>query len=81
MGLHCAHLTLDDRIVFAPDAARHRYTLTVPIAFDRVLITVVPEWKGQLQEPLASQGLPSWNQISAFLAAMRTLRDSGTWAA
>ena len=30
---------------------------------------------------LASQGLPSWNQISAFLAAMRTLRDSGTWAA
>ena len=30
---------------------------------------------------VASQRLPSWNQISAFLAAMRTLRDSGTWAA
>jgi hypothetical protein len=45
---------LDDRIVFAPDAARHRYTLTVPIAFDRMLSTVVPEWKGQLQKLLAS---------------------------
>jgi hypothetical protein len=29
----------------------------------------------------SSCGLPSWNQISTFLAAMRTLRDSGTWAA
>jgi hypothetical protein len=36
---------------------------------------------GMDREMLASQGLPSWNQISAFLAAMRTLRDSGTWAA
>jgi hypothetical protein len=45
---------LDDRIVFAPDAAHHRYTLTLPIAFDRMLSTVVPEWKGQLQELLAS---------------------------
>jgi len=41
---------LDDRIMFMPDAANQRYTLTLRIAFDRLLSTVIPEWKGRLQE-------------------------------
>jgi len=42
----------------------------VPIAFDRMLSTVVPEWKGQLQELLASPtGLDQMDQIGGSLVA------------
>jgi hypothetical protein len=34
---------LADRIGFTPNVEQRRYTLTIPIAFDRVLSCVVPE--------------------------------------
>ena len=62
----------------SPNAGR--YTLTVPLAFDRVLACVLPEARG-LQETMASLSIPSWNQIAGFLEAMRQLRDSSGFAA
>jgi hypothetical protein len=44
---------LADRIRFAPSVAEHQYRLTIPLAFDRVLVAVVPQWQG-LQETVAS---------------------------
>jgi hypothetical protein len=41
---------LTDRIRFAADADLRSYTLTIPIAFDRVLVAVVPELRGGLQD-------------------------------
>jgi hypothetical protein len=37
---------LVDRIRFAPVVDEHRYRLTMPIAFDRLLIAAVPEFAG-----------------------------------
>ncbi len=45
---------LADRICFTPDRAKHRYTLTLPIAFDRVMMAALPELGGRLQETVAS---------------------------
>jgi hypothetical protein len=46
---------LSDRIRFAPDVDQHRYTLTIPVAFDRILIAVVPEFAGLTR----NDGVPS----------------------
>jgi hypothetical protein len=47
-------LALTDRIQFSPDPARGRYRLTIPIAFDRVIVEMVPELQGPVQEMMAS---------------------------
>jgi hypothetical protein len=46
-------VVLWDRILFDADLERRRYHLTVPVAFDRVLSVVVPEWGSHLQETVA----------------------------
>jgi hypothetical protein len=46
---------LADRIRFTPNVERRRYTLTIPIAFNRVLSCVLPEVR-VLQDTMASQG-------------------------
>jgi hypothetical protein len=48
------HQVLADRIRFTPDRARRRYTLTLPIAFDRVMLAALPELGTGLQETVAS---------------------------
>jgi hypothetical protein len=45
---------LADRIKFTPDSATRQFTLTMPLAFGRVLERVVPELRGGLQESMAS---------------------------
>ena len=40
---------LADRIRFDADSTQRRYRLTLPIAFDRLLTAVVPEWGTGLQ--------------------------------
>lgn len=45
---------LADRIRFTPDREQHRYTLTLPIAFDRVITAALPELGAGLQETMAS---------------------------
>lgn len=47
-------IALRDRIRFGPDAEQRRYRLFVPIAFDRILVAVLPELESQLQEMVAS---------------------------
>jgi len=47
-------LALIDRIRFTPNPTRRRYELTIPIAFDRLLSAIVPEFQGGLQEMMAS---------------------------
>lgn len=61
LGLHASEaravldVVLADRIVFRPRTAERRYELTVPIAFDRVLTAVVPEFSRlRLQDSVAS---------------------------
>lgn len=74
---------LAGRIAFraVPSAHGHgRYQLTVPIAFDRVFSTVIPELS-LLQDRVASPSIPSWNQMREFLNEMRRLRESGISAA
>src|SRR4029450_894306 len=44
---------LTDRIRFEPDDDQRQYRLTLPIAFDRLLVAVVPELRG-LQDMVAS---------------------------
>jgi len=79
-----AHGVLDtvlaDRIRFAPDPEHRGYTLTLPVAFDRVLSCVLANSAG-LPVMLASLTPPSWNQVAGFLESMRQLRDSARVAA
>jgi hypothetical protein len=46
-------LALTDRIGFTPNLEHRRYELTIPVAFDRPIVAVVPELRG-LQEMMAS---------------------------
>jgi hypothetical protein len=49
---------LADRIRCEPDTKRRRcYRLIIPLAFDRVLADVVPEWRGGLQKK--NSGVPN----------------------
>jgi hypothetical protein len=45
-------LALTDRIGFTPNLEHRRYELTIPVAFDRLIVAVVPELRG-LQEMMA----------------------------
>ena len=45
---------LADRIRFTPDRDQRRYTLNLPIAFDRLMIAALPELGTGLQETVAS---------------------------
>lgn len=68
---------LEGRLVFVPrHCDEHWYEFSGEGSLTKFFVGMEP-----LSNAMASQGLPSWNQISTFLAAMRTLRDSGTWAA
>ena len=56
---------LAGRIVFTPDTAKRRYQLRISIAFDRVLMAVVPELQGRdLQDTVASPtgDVPEWTR-------------------
>jgi hypothetical protein len=46
---------LADRIRFEPDGEHRQYRLTLPLAYDRILATVVPEF-GNLQR---NDGVPN----------------------
>ncbi len=67
---------LRNRIVFRATTAADgsaAYELTLPIAFERLLSMVVPS----LQVRVASQSIPSWNQIVSFLKDVEKLRQAG----
>jgi len=58
---------LADRIRFEPDIDAHRYRLTLPIAFDRVLIAALPEF-----ERVARNGhVPNGNQHDVRAGPLR----------
>ena len=64
-------------IVFTPhreDGSRY-YAFTAPINLGRLLTGMV------CANMVASPGIPSWNQMHAFLQEMRRLRESGISAA
>jgi len=53
-------IVLTDRIRFEPDPERRRYQLTIPIAFDRLIVAVAPTLGEGLQEMVASpRGTPT----------------------
>ena len=47
-------IVLTDRIGFKPDPDSRRYQLTIPVAFDRLIVAVVPSMRESLQEMMAS---------------------------
>ena len=47
-------LVLTDRIRFKPYPQESQYELTIPIAFDRLIVAVVPSLRERLQETMAS---------------------------
>jgi hypothetical protein len=67
---------LADRIRFTPDVAQRRYTLTMPIAFERVTVAVLPALGTGLQETVASPMPASWNQIASWLKQIDLLREA-----
>ena len=66
---------LRSRIEFMPMTGtdgRPMYKLPIPIAFDRLLVSVVPGLEGRLSPVgLASLTIPNWNPIASFLQSMR----------
>jgi hypothetical protein len=54
-------IALTDRIRFKPDPARRRYQLTIPVAFNRLIIAIAPGLGEGLQELMASP--PSNNRF------------------
>jgi hypothetical protein len=66
-------LVLRDRIRFRPvdgEDGAPSFELTVPIAFDRLLVSVVPS----LQVRVASLTFASWNQMTILLRQVDALR-------
>ena len=66
---------LPDRIRFRPVEGKDgpSYELTVPIAFDRLLVSVIPS----LQVRVASLVVPASNQLFEFLSNLAALRAAG----
>jgi DNA invertase Pin-like site-specific DNA recombinase len=75
---------LRDRLTFTPEErdGQRGYRFTAEGSIFPLLVGMVPEFAAcPLSQTVASQSIPSWNQITAFLESMRRLRESGTFAA
>jgi hypothetical protein len=69
---------LESRLVFVPrhEGDEHWYEFSGEGSLTKFFRSVEP-----LSNAMASQALPSWNQIARFLETMRLLRDSVGFAA